>query len=100
MNTVPRSAFANFCRFAEANQIPPYPLTPAILALWLYDKCSSADGFFNTYKRSLEKIVELEGLQKLWANQSTYKQLLDLDPDSTAFNEFINERNPSTGKCR
>lgn len=45
----------------------------------------------------MEKIMELGALQKLWEKQPTYKQLLNLDPNSTAINEFLQERNPSSG---
>ncbi|BGO89883.1 uncharacterized protein RHTO_03283 [Rhodotorula toruloides NP11] len=91
-NGAPRNAFKHLSRFAEENQMPPFPLTPALVALWLFDKCSKADGWFKTYTRGLLAIARLPALADEWQTQPLYARLLEYDPDFTAVKEFLDER--------
>lgn len=72
--------------------MPPFPLTPALVALWLFDKCSKADGWFKTYTRGLLAIARLPALADEWQTQPLYARLLEYDPDFTAVKEFLDER--------
>ncbi|GAA5904897.1 hypothetical protein JCM8208_007214 [Rhodotorula glutinis] len=93
-NNLPRGAFGNYVRFCEAQGIPVFPMTPAVVALWLVDKCSTAgDGYFLTYSRLLLKIMHLA--ESGWSSSSTYRELLAFDPDSDAITDFLRERKPT-----
>lgn len=92
--SLPRSSFGNYTRFCDGQGVPPLPMTPAMVALWLVDKCSTqGDGYFKTYAKLLIKIMDLAAAG--WAASSGYRSLLALDPDSDAVDEFLLERKPT-----
>lgn len=72
--------------------MPPFPLTPALIALWLFDKCSQADGHPKTYTQALIAMARLHALADEWRTQPSYAPLLKYDPDFTAVKEFLVER--------
>ncbi|BGP38247.1 hypothetical protein JCM10449v2_002176 [Rhodotorula kratochvilovae] len=97
-NTVPRSAFRNYTRFCAAQQIPLYPLTPALLALWMLDKCSTADGYFRTYKQNLARYMDV--VKRHWEGSQAYEELLALDAGGDAIDELVSERYQPPGAPR
>ncbi|GAA5851218.1 hypothetical protein JCM9279_007488 [Rhodotorula babjevae] len=92
--SLPRSSFGNYKRFCDAQGVPVFPMTPAILALWLVHKCSAhGEGYFKTYKRLLIKIMHVAAPG--WAASSVYRSLLALDPECEAVKDFLLERKPT-----
>lgn len=84
------SAFRNYLAFCAKCDIPPFPMTQTIVALWLFDKCSIRDGFFQTYKSGLMLACEL--VFASWKNDELYWEVSLFDPNGIALSEFLTER--------
>lgn len=91
----PRSegAFTNYKRFREAQGVPVFPMSPAMLTLWMVDKCSTADGYFATYKYALVAIKDLA--EPAWESSTGYRELLSHDATGQSLDEFLSERKPA-----
>ncbi|GJN88298.1 hypothetical protein Rhopal_001263-T1 [Rhodotorula paludigena] len=83
-------AFRHYVRFCDKVGVPTFPVSPAMLALWMYDKCSAKDVYSATYASALNRIMNLT--KSFWSSSSLYDELVALDPDATALTEFMAER--------
>lgn len=91
-----RYAFQSYCRFADEHQMPHFPVTPALIALWLFDKCSHVEGWYKTYTSALETIARLPALNDVWSSQPSFGLLLKYDPDFDAVHQFLDEHSHLT----
>lgn len=56
----------------------------------MFEKCSTSDGYFKTYKSGLSRAFKLSDAE--WKDQPVYQELSHFDPDATALTEFMEER--------
>lgn len=90
MSSTYQSAFRHYSAFCQRMDVPVFPITNALFALWMFNKCSTGDGHFRTYKAGLSYAVELSSSD--WKGQPVYEELSRFDPDGTALDEFMEER--------
>ncbi|GAA5872646.1 hypothetical protein JCM3774_001872 [Rhodotorula dairenensis] len=84
------SAYRNYAKFCSRMDIPVFPMTYAMIALWMYDKCSTRDGYFHTYKQGLWVAAGL--VESLWVDNPVFRAVACFDPDGTALRDFMKER--------
>ncbi|BGP54134.1 hypothetical protein JCM8202v2_001708 [Rhodotorula sphaerocarpa] len=84
------SAFRNYAAFCKRMDVPVFPITDTLGALWMFEKCSTSDGYFKTYKSGLSRAFKLSDAE--WKDQPVYQELSHFDPDATALTEFMEER--------
>ncbi|GAA5904894.1 hypothetical protein JCM8208_007213 [Rhodotorula glutinis] len=84
------AAFRHYSRFCAAHSAPFFPIPPPMLALWLHDKCTSADDWPKTYQSHLERCAAVAN--GIWTGDAAYEALKELDPTGRAVKEFMSER--------
>lgn len=70
--------------------VPAFPVTYTMIALWVYEKCSTRDGSFYTYKHGLRMAAGIA--EPMWINNPVFRTVAYFDPDGTALSEFMRER--------
>ncbi|GAA6012459.1 hypothetical protein JCM10207_007095 [Rhodosporidiobolus poonsookiae] len=83
-------------RVCQALDIPLFPLTPALVALLLYIKCSTNDGPVATYRSIFKKLQQTTS--PLWTAEPVYRELLSWDEEGDALSEFFAETTRASGK--
>ncbi|GAA5933169.1 hypothetical protein JCM3775_002551 [Rhodotorula graminis] len=81
-----RAALASYKRFCTLADIPPYPLTYAVIALALFARCSAEDVFDRSLRSVLLRLKDETG--HFWAAHSVYKELCEEDSQGDALDEF------------
>ena len=61
-----------------------------MMALWLYEKCSARDGYFQTYKHGVGLAADI--VESLWTIHPVFRTMRQFDRDGTALSEFLEER--------
>ncbi|GAA5992436.1 hypothetical protein JCM10908_000817 [Rhodotorula pacifica] len=87
------SGFRNYDAFCTRMDVPAFPITFAMVALWLFEKCSTRDGYFHTYKHGIQLAADV--VESLWKAEPIYRTMRDYDRDGTALSEFMTERRDS-----
>lgn len=84
------SGFCNYMAFCVRVDVPPFPLTNAMMALWLFEKCSVQNGYFHTYKHGVGLAADIA--ESLWITHPVYRTMRRFDEDGTALSESLEER--------
>lgn len=61
-----------------------------MMALWLFEKCSTRDGYSQTYKNGIA--LAADHAEPLWMSRPIFWTMRQFDPDGTAVREFLEER--------
>jgi hypothetical protein len=61
-----------------------------MMALWLYEKCSTRDGYFQTYKQGVGLAADYA--EPVWTNHPVFDTMRRFDRDGTALSAFLEER--------
>ncbi|GAA5837005.1 hypothetical protein JCM11251_004471 [Rhodosporidiobolus azoricus] len=85
-NTVPRLTFVAYHRFCQLYDIPVFPITPASLALCVFNRCSIIDNNPETFRSELERLRQATAT--VWQADPVYADLLTYE-DGTALREFM-----------
>lgn len=89
-NTPYLSGYRHYVKFCSRVDVPPFPITHAMMALWLFEKCSTRDGYFQTYKHGVA--LAADHSEPLWDTRPIFWTMRQFDPDGTAVREFLEER--------
>ncbi|GAA6034213.1 hypothetical protein JCM8097_003783 [Rhodosporidiobolus ruineniae] len=89
-NTVPRGSFAQYETFCADNDIPPFPISPSLVALALFAKCSVKNGHYSTYKGDLLRFGR--STESVWADDPEYERLAERSGVDDAIEDFLQER--------
>ncbi|GAA5851203.1 hypothetical protein JCM9279_007483 [Rhodotorula babjevae] len=92
-----RAALAAYKRFCALADIPPYPITYALLALVVYARCSAEDKADRSLRAILLRLMSATA--EIWEEHPTYDELCDMDGDGTAFAEFWREHHGKKTKA-
>lgn len=91
------SAFRNYMAFCSRVDVPPFPITYAMMALWFFEKCSNHDGYFHTYKHGVGLAADISESQ--WTTHPVFRTMRRFDKDGTALSEFLEERRVAYKSC-
>ena len=91
------SGFCNYMAFCVRVDVPPFPLTNAMMALWLFEKCSVQNGYFHTYKHGVGLAADIA--ESLWITHPVYRTMRRFDKDGTALSESLEERRVAYKSC-
>ncbi|GAA5851215.1 hypothetical protein JCM9279_007487 [Rhodotorula babjevae] len=80
-------AWRNYTRFCDAQQVPIFPVSSAMMALWLYDKYSTSHEWSRTYQNYLERCARVVNLP--WAGESSFQAVNRLDPTGRAIQQAV-----------
>ncbi|BGP14185.1 hypothetical protein JCM10213v2_002125 [Rhodosporidiobolus nylandii] len=89
-NTVSSGSLAKYEAFCEAQSIPPWPITPALVALSLFARCSEKDAYYLTYQQDLGRFSRFT--HKVWETAPGYDKLVKWGGAEVAIQEFMEER--------
>ncbi|GAA5836979.1 hypothetical protein JCM11251_004463 [Rhodosporidiobolus azoricus] len=89
-NLVPRYSFRAYKHFCDDVKVPPFPITPALLALSLFAKCSAKDIYYLTFVKDLQKIANTT--RGVWEDIEGFDDLDEWAGSSAALSEFLEER--------
>ncbi|BGO97986.1 hypothetical protein JCM10021v2_001644 [Rhodotorula toruloides] len=89
-NNTPASNLNLYKRFCKLVDVPPYPITFALLSLAMFARCSTKNGHFATFKLDLQHIMQATASP--WEGEAMYEALVGKDPNGTALKEFMDER--------
>ena len=81
---------AKFLQFAELAKVPPYPITPPLIALYLSYKASLSAGTQVTSRAWLNRLHK--SLDATWKDQHTYEALEKWKDVEEGIREFMKER--------
>ncbi|TKA50456.1 hypothetical protein B0A53_06126 [Rhodotorula sp. CCFEE 5036] len=84
------SGYRHYVKFCSRIDVPPFPITYAMMALWLYEKCSTRDGYFQTYKQGVGLAADYA--EPVWTNHPVFDTMRRFDRDGTALSAFLEER--------
>ncbi|GAA5913649.1 hypothetical protein JCM6882_008708 [Rhodosporidiobolus microsporus] len=89
-NTVSRSSFQRYSTFCATARIPPLPISSALVALCLFERCSQQNGNYQTLKQDLQRFGRLTAT--FWTDVALAEEIANWKDASLALAEFMDER--------
>ncbi|GAA6061775.1 hypothetical protein JCM10212_001381 [Sporobolomyces blumeae] len=76
--------------FAESNRIPPFPITPPIIALWLVSRVAKRNGNYKSSLAWARRAMLLTAC--VWDHSTTYNELQAWPGAEAGIRQFVHER--------
>ncbi|GAA6012468.1 hypothetical protein JCM10207_007098 [Rhodosporidiobolus poonsookiae] len=96
-NVVPGS-FRRYQLFCQSVEVPVFPVTAAIVALALFQRCSEQNGCYRTYKQDVLRVGAVA--DKVWEHEPGFRLLSGWPGASVALDVFMEERKHLIGSKR
>ncbi|GAA5967036.1 hypothetical protein JCM8115_003502 [Rhodotorula mucilaginosa] len=81
--------FRHYVKFCSRVDVPPFPITHTMMALWSYEKCSNREGYSTTYKVGVG--LAADAAKHLWTSLPVFHAMHQFHPDGIAVWEFLRE---------